>query len=61
MQCKDICTNLVGMQDLHDLDINLNVVIKGLTPKEKELLDELKEKLVKIKLDKNFKSHFFFF
>lgn len=43
-QCPDVATHLIGMQNLHDLDINLNVVYNGLSNKERELLNEIKQK-----------------
>lgn len=46
LQCPDVSTYLVGMQNLRDLDINLRVLRDGLTDDEQKLLNELKEKWV---------------
>ncbi|XP_033196720.1 uncharacterized protein LOC117160226 [Bombus vancouverensis nearcticus] len=43
MQCKDITTYLVGMQNLKELQINLDVVKNGITDKEKNVLQEIQE------------------
>lgn len=43
-QSPDVATHLIGIQDLHDLEISLNVIYNGLTNKERELLDEIKQK-----------------
>lgn len=34
MQCKDVATNLVGMQNMRDLTANLGVLRKGISDKE---------------------------
>ncbi|CAK9804072.1 L-galactose dehydrogenase [Anthophora quadrimaculata] len=44
MQCKDIATYLVGIQNLKQLYMNLDVLKNGITEKEKHLLQELQEK-----------------
>ncbi|XP_043276008.1 L-galactose dehydrogenase-like [Venturia canescens] len=44
MQCPKIATNLIGMQNLRDLKTNLDIMINGITDKEKEALRELREK-----------------
>jgi len=50
LQCPDISTHLVGMQNFRELDINIDVAYNGINEKEKELLEEIKEKyLSKIK------------
>ncbi|XP_043513393.1 L-galactose dehydrogenase-like [Frieseomelitta varia] len=43
-QCKDIATYLVGMQNLKELHMNLDVVKNGITDKEKNILQEIQEK-----------------
>nr|XP_033323562.1 L-galactose dehydrogenase-like isoform X1 [Megalopta genalis] len=44
LQCKDVSTCLVGMQTLEQLKMNCEVLISGLTEKEKVLLEEIQEK-----------------
>ncbi|KAI4480960.1 hypothetical protein M0802_014101 [Mischocyttarus mexicanus] len=43
MQCKDISTNLIGIQNMQQLTTNLNVLRNGITDKEKEVLNLIKE------------------
>lgn len=49
MQCKDIATYLVGIQNVKELNINLDVIRNGITEKEKNVLQEIQEKYVKEK------------
>ena len=44
IQCKNIATCLVGMQNLKELHMNLDVVKNGITDKEKNILQEIQEK-----------------
>lgn len=44
MQCEDIATYLVGIQNLKELKMNLNVLKNGITEREKTLLQEVQEK-----------------
>jgi L-galactose dehydrogenase len=44
LQCTDIDTHLVGMQNSRELSINIDVVYNGINEKERELLDQIKEK-----------------
>ncbi|OAD62536.1 D-arabinose 1-dehydrogenase [Eufriesea mexicana] len=44
MQCKDIATYLVGIQNIKELNMNLDVIKNGITEKEKILLGEIQEK-----------------
>jgi len=44
MQCADVDTNLVGIQNMKELQINLDVTLNGITEKEKAVLKEIKEK-----------------
>ncbi|XP_076641344.1 uncharacterized protein LOC143352597 [Halictus rubicundus] len=44
LQCKDVSTSLVGMQTLKQLNINFDVLLNGITEKEKILLEEIQEK-----------------
>lgn len=43
LQCKDIATYPVGIQNLKELNMNLNVLKNGITEKEKSLLQEIQE------------------
>ncbi|XP_014218383.1 L-galactose dehydrogenase [Copidosoma floridanum] len=45
-QCPDVSTHLVGMQNLRDLDINMNVVYNGISDKEMEVLEEIKKEFI---------------
>lgn len=44
MQCKDIATNLIGMQNLKQLQTNLDILLNGITEEEKKILKEIQEK-----------------
>lgn len=44
MQCKDIDTCLVGIQNLKELYMNIDVLKNGITKKEKTLLQEIQKK-----------------
>ncbi|XP_053999572.1 uncharacterized protein LOC128887565 [Hylaeus anthracinus] len=44
LQCIDIATYLVGIQNLKELNMNLDVLKNGITEKEKALLQEIQEK-----------------
>ncbi|XP_011498940.1 PREDICTED: L-galactose dehydrogenase-like [Ceratosolen solmsi marchali] len=44
LQCTDIDTHLVGMQNCQELNINVDVTINGITEKEKDHIDHIKEK-----------------
>lgn len=44
IQCKDIATYLVGMQNLKELHMNLDIVKNGITDKEKNIIQEIQEK-----------------
>lgn len=44
IECLDIATHLVGMQNLQELDLNIDVVLNGLNEEEKQILDEIKKK-----------------
>lgn len=46
MQYADVDTNLVGIQNTKQLQMNLNVTQNGITEKEKELLQEIQEKFL---------------
>ncbi|KAG7212417.1 hypothetical protein KM043_012732 [Ampulex compressa] len=43
LQYTDIATNLVGIQNLAQLNMNIDVINNGITEKEKELLKEVQE------------------
>lgn len=43
MQCGNISTSLIGIQNMQQLIMNLNVSRNGITDKEKELLNLIKE------------------
>ncbi|KAG5333299.1 GALDH dehydrogenase, partial [Acromyrmex heyeri] len=49
MQCADVDTNLVGIQNMKELQINLDVTLNGITEKEKTVLKEIKEKFLSTK------------
>ncbi|KAG9434982.1 L-galactose dehydrogenase isoform X1 [Apis mellifera carnica] len=44
MQCKDIDTCLVGIQNLKELYMNIDVLKNGITKREKNLLQEIQKK-----------------
>jgi len=44
MQYADVDTNLVGIQNTKQLQMNLDVTRNGITEKEKALLREIQEK-----------------
>lgn len=44
MQCADVDTNLVGIQNTKQLQMNLDVMRNGITEKEKAVLQEIQEK-----------------
>lgn len=44
LQCEEVATCLVGMQTLEQLKMNYEVLMNGLTEKEKVLLEEIQEK-----------------
>ncbi|KAJ8688040.1 hypothetical protein QAD02_023835 [Eretmocerus hayati] len=44
LQSSDITTHLVGMQNLRELDINMDVVLHGINETEKRVLDEVVKK-----------------
>nr|XP_034196630.1 L-galactose dehydrogenase-like isoform X1 [Osmia lignaria] len=46
MQCEDIATYLVGIQNLKELKMNLNVLKNGITEREETLLQEVQEKYI---------------
>ncbi|CAL7948245.1 unnamed protein product [Xylocopa violacea] len=56
LQCEDICTFLVGMQNLKELAMNLDVVKNGITEKEKALLKEIQEKYLHKITDKHWEN-----
>lgn len=44
MQYEEICSNLVGIQNLNELKMNLDVALKGISDQEKLILKEIQEK-----------------
>lgn len=44
LQNADVDTNLVGIQNTKQLQMNLDVMLNGITEKEKALLQEIQEK-----------------
>ncbi|XP_035726799.1 L-galactose dehydrogenase-like isoform X3 [Vespa mandarinia] len=44
MQCEDITTNLIGIQNIQQLRMNFNVLRNGITEKEKAILKIIQEK-----------------
>ncbi|XP_017876871.1 L-galactose dehydrogenase-like [Ceratina calcarata] len=44
LQCEDIATSLVGIQNLKELNINLDAVRNGISEKEKTVLQEIRKK-----------------
>ncbi|XP_033224051.1 L-galactose dehydrogenase-like [Belonocnema kinseyi] len=44
MQCEDVSTNLVGIQNLYQLRVNTEVLRNGISGKEKLILKEIQEK-----------------
>ncbi|OXU30123.1 hypothetical protein TSAR_012735 [Trichomalopsis sarcophagae] len=43
LQCPDVDTHLIGMQNLRELDINMDVLHNGITEEEKKILKDLSE------------------
>ncbi|XP_024943745.1 L-galactose dehydrogenase isoform X2 [Cephus cinctus] len=56
MQCKDIDTSLIGIQNMRDLQCNLQVVYEGINDDEKKLLEEIKEKFLSKIKDKHWEG-----
>ncbi|KYM96382.1 PREDICTED: L-galactose dehydrogenase-like [Cyphomyrmex costatus] len=46
MQYADVNTHLVGIQNMKQLQINLDVTVNGITEKEKKVLREIQEKFL---------------
>lgn len=44
MQCKDVDTYLVGIQNLKELYMNIDILKNGITEREKSLLQEIQKK-----------------
>ena len=47
LQMPDISTNLVGMQNMRELEINLECITREFDDKQQSLLNEVQEKYVK--------------
>lgn len=43
MQCEDITTNLIGIQNIQQLRMNFNVLRNGITEKEQAILKIIKD------------------
>ena len=56
VQCEDIATYLVGIQNLKQLYMNLEILKNGITEKEKRLLKEIQEKYLCKVTDKHWEN-----
>ncbi|KAK0093494.1 hypothetical protein PV326_013398 [Microctonus aethiopoides] len=48
MQCNDFSTNLIGMQNRKQLEMNMDVLKNGISVREKEILEQIQEKYLSL-------------
>ncbi|XP_014231901.1 L-galactose dehydrogenase-like isoform X1 [Trichogramma pretiosum] len=56
LQCPDFATNLIGMQNLKDLEMNLNTLNHGITDEEEKTLSFIKEKYLSKIVEKHWEG-----
>lgn len=44
LQYRDVDTNLIGIQNMKQVEMNLDVLHNGITDNEKEVLEEITQK-----------------